>query len=187
MLIYNLYVFSMDFNLKSKSRFVLLHKFGIELWLSWYWYCPSLLSFCSHLSDINSRFLKKILFILERHTERGRDIGRGKSKLPEGSPLWDSIPGPQDQDPSWRQTLNCWATQSPEIHHFKLYGSVVLTIFRLVQPSPLSHSKTFSSPLKGTPYTVSSHSSFLSPPTQPATHLSLWNCLFWTFHLNRIT
>ena len=25
--------------------------------------------------------------------ERGRDIGRGKSRLPKGSPMWDSIPG----------------------------------------------------------------------------------------------
>ena len=38
----------------------------------------------------------KILFILERHTERGRDIGRGRSRLPVGIPMWDSIPGLQD-------------------------------------------------------------------------------------------
>ena len=30
-----------------------------------------------------------------RDTERGRDIGRGRSKLPMGSPMWDSIPGPR--------------------------------------------------------------------------------------------
>ena len=30
-------------------------------------------------------FLKKILFIHERHTERGRDIGRGRSRLSVGS------------------------------------------------------------------------------------------------------
>ena len=29
-----------------------------------------------------------------RDTGRGRDIGRGKSRLPAGSQLWDSIPGP---------------------------------------------------------------------------------------------
>ena len=34
----------------------------------------------------------------ERHTERGRDIGRGRSRLPVVSLMRDSIPGPQDQD-----------------------------------------------------------------------------------------
>ena len=29
----------------------------------------------------------KILFIHERHTERGRGIGRGGSRLPTGSPM----------------------------------------------------------------------------------------------------
>ena len=33
----------------------------------------------------------------ERERERGRDTGRGRSRLPVGSPMWDSIPGPQDQ------------------------------------------------------------------------------------------
>ena len=37
-------------------------------------------------------FFFKILFIdsLETHREKGRDIGRGRSKLPAGSPMWDS-------------------------------------------------------------------------------------------------
>ena len=43
------------------------------------------------------------LFIHERHTEKGRDTGRGKSRLPVGSPMWDSIPGLWDQDLSRRQ------------------------------------------------------------------------------------
>ena len=33
----------------------------------------------------------------ERERERGRDTGRGKSRLHAGSPMWDLIPGPQDQ------------------------------------------------------------------------------------------
>ena len=37
----------------------------------------------------------KILLINERHTERGR----GKSKLPSGSLMWDSIPGPRGSPP----------------------------------------------------------------------------------------
>ena len=45
--------------------------------------------------------------------ERGRDMGRGKSRLPAGSPMRDSIPGPRDHDLSQRQMLNHWATQVP--------------------------------------------------------------------------
>ena len=29
----------------------------------------------------------------------GRDIGRGRSRLPEGSLMWDWIPEPQDYNP----------------------------------------------------------------------------------------
>ena len=43
-----------------------------------------------------SRLLLKILIIHERHSERGRDIGRGGSRLPVGTPMQDSIPGPGD-------------------------------------------------------------------------------------------
>ena len=32
--------------------------------------------------------------------ERGRDIGRGRSRLPVGSPLWDLIPVPHDRNVS---------------------------------------------------------------------------------------
>ena len=39
-------------------------------------------------------FFFKILFIHERHTERGRDIGRGSSRLLTGSLMWDLIPDP---------------------------------------------------------------------------------------------
>ena len=31
-----------------------------------------------------------------RDRARGRDTGRGRSRLHAGSPMWDSIPGPQD-------------------------------------------------------------------------------------------
>ena len=58
-------------------------------------------------------FFFKILLIHERHKERRRDKGRGRSRLPAGSPMWNLIPGPQDHDLSWRQLLNHWATQAP--------------------------------------------------------------------------
>ena len=53
------------------------------------------------------------LFIHYRHTERGRDIGRRRSRLPEETPMWNSIPGLWDHDASQRQMLNYWATQVP--------------------------------------------------------------------------
>ena len=34
-----------------------------------------------------------------RDTARGRDIGRGGSRLPAGSQMWDSIPGLHDHAP----------------------------------------------------------------------------------------
>ena len=40
--------------------------------------------------------LTYLLFIHERHRERGRDIGRGRSRLHAGRPMQDSIPGPRD-------------------------------------------------------------------------------------------
>ena len=59
-------------------------------------------------------------------------------------------------------------------------------VFRVMQPSPLSNSRTFSSPEKETPYplAVTPH----SPPLwQPLIYfLSLWICLFWIFHTNGI-
>ena len=41
-----------------------------------------------------------------RDTKRARDIGRRRSRLLAGSPMWDSIPGPWDYNLSQRQMLN---------------------------------------------------------------------------------
>ena len=46
-----------------------------------------------------------------RQRERGRDTGRGRSRLHAGTPMWDSIPGLQDHALSRRQTLNHRTTQ----------------------------------------------------------------------------
>ena len=54
-----------------------------------------------------SFFKRFYLFNHKRHRERGRDIGRGRSRLPEGSSVWNSIPEPWDHDRSQRQMLNC--------------------------------------------------------------------------------
>ena len=55
-------------------------------------------SSCGTCSDLKRicflSFLFKIFFIHERHIERGRDIGKGRSRLPPGNLMWDLIPGP---------------------------------------------------------------------------------------------
>ena len=49
------------------------------------------------------------MIVTER--ERGRDTGRGRSRLHAGSPMWDSIPGLQDRALGQRQAPNRCATQ----------------------------------------------------------------------------
>ena len=49
-------------------------------------------------------FLIFYVFIHEGHTERGRDIRRGRSRFSAGSVMRDLMPGPQDHDLSPRQT-----------------------------------------------------------------------------------
>ena len=41
----------------------------------------------------------------DTHIDRGRDTGRGRSRLHAGSLMQDSIPGPQDHTLGLRQTL----------------------------------------------------------------------------------
>ena len=42
-------------------------------------------------------FLRFYLFSHERRRERGRDTSRGIIRFHAGKPMWDSIPGVQDQ------------------------------------------------------------------------------------------
>ena len=46
------------------------------------------------------------MIVTERERERGRDIGRGRSRLPVGCAMQDLIPGTPDHDRSQRQMLN---------------------------------------------------------------------------------
>ena len=46
------------------------------------------------------------LFMRDAERERGKHIGRGRSRLPVGTPMEDSILGPRDHDLSRRQMLN---------------------------------------------------------------------------------
>ena len=51
-------------------------------------------------------FFKAFIYLFMRDTERGRDTGRGRSRLHAGSPTWDSIPGPWGYTLGRKQTLN---------------------------------------------------------------------------------
>ena len=44
--------------------------------------------------------------MIDIERERGRDAGRGRSRLHAGSLTWDSIPGLQDRALGQRQALN---------------------------------------------------------------------------------
>ena len=59
----------------------------------------------SHVFTVTFLFFLKDLFIHERHRKRGRDTGRGRSRLPVGSPMWDWIPGPRDHAKAAAQPL----------------------------------------------------------------------------------
>ena len=78
------------------------------------WKCKQMKCFETFLNLWYFIFLRIYLLIHERHRERGRDIGRGRSRLLAGSPMWDLI-----LDPGIRlsrsQTLNCWATHKSQI------------------------------------------------------------------------
>ena len=80
-------------------------------------------------------FLRFYLFAHEKHTERerGRDTGRGRSRLHAGSLMWDSIPGPRGHVLGWRQTLNCWAPQASQ--HMLLW-IIVLKICIIILDTP---------------------------------------------------
>ena len=73
----------------------------------------SILSLAQYFLFIILDFLKDFIYLFMKDTqrERGRDTGRGRSRLHAGSPMWDSIPGLQDHTLGWRQMLNHWATQ----------------------------------------------------------------------------
>ena len=75
------------------------------------WFLPSVFLFFF--------FFRFYLFIHERDTERGRDTGRGKSRLCARSPMRDLIPGPQDHALSWKQMLNHWAIQASLLYFLK--------------------------------------------------------------------
>ena len=53
-----------------------------------------------NMTDWNYLSLLKDLFLHERHTEKGRDTGRGRNRLPVGNSMWDQ---------SWDSRIMPWA------------------------------------------------------------------------------
>ena len=78
-------------------------------------------------SSLNASFifLRFYLFMRAWGTERGRDIGRERSRLLAGSPMRNLILGLHDHALGRRQALNCWATQafSECIFYLSLYSN----------------------------------------------------------------
>ena len=82
------------------------------------WSLPSkcFWGFCFFCSYSEFSLFWDFIYLFLRDTEkRGRDIGRGRSRFPVWSPMWDSILGPRDHDLSRRHTLSHWATQMPPL------------------------------------------------------------------------
>lgn len=68
-------------------------------------------------------------------------------------------------------------------------SNVIYYVHNVVQPSPLSSSKTFSSPQNKTPYPLRSHFRFPPPPSPwqpPVCFLTFWIYLFQIFHTKEI-
>ena len=114
-------------------------------------------------------FLRFYLFIHKRHTERGKDTGRGRSRLHAGIPLWDSIPGLQGHALGQRQALNRGATQgSPDSSVLPAGSRASLTgsnDFLLSGPAPRSQSRRHppASCLSRLPF----HTGHFQPPQCP--------------------
>ena len=67
-------------------------------------------------------FLRFYLFIHERHTERGRGVGRGRSRLLTGNLMWDSIPRPGSRPGQKADAQPLSHPGIPVVDYFELEG-----------------------------------------------------------------
>ena len=63
-------------------------------------------------------FFLRFFYLFMRDTEKGRDKGRGGSRLHAGSPTWDSILGLQDHAP--QAEGRCSTSEPPRSPHERL-------------------------------------------------------------------
>ena len=71
-------------------------------------------------------FFKILLFIHERHKERGRDIGRSRSRLFAGSIMWDSISGPSRSQPELK--VDAQPLSHPDAPTMRFSGTISNTV-----------------------------------------------------------
>ena len=84
-------------------------------------------------ADYGGFFLKIYLFM--RDTERGKDTGRGRSRLHAGSPMRDLILSLQDHVLGRRQALNRWATQgSPRLYCYQISTALCFAVMLQLCP-----------------------------------------------------
>ena len=61
--------------------------------------------------------------------ERGRDTGRGRSRLHAGNLMWDLIPETRDHALSQRETLNHWAAEASHDSFFFWLSFPIIQLF----------------------------------------------------------
>ena len=68
-------------------------------------------------------------FMIDLERERGRDTGRGRSRLHAGNLTRDSIPGLQDHTLGQRQALNRWTAELPrDPSHWEFHRNCIESI-----------------------------------------------------------
>ena len=119
----------------GQVRLILFHLPMILKSIFWYLFSFYTLFFLWPFHSVFCLFLD-FIYLFMRDTQREAETqGRGRSRLPVGSPMQDSIAGPWDHDLSQRQMLNCWATQAPCI----LFLNTFLLILKIIY----SHCREF--------------------------------------------
>ena len=116
-------------------------------------------------------FFEDFIYLFMRDT----DWGRGRGKLPVGSPMWDSISGPWDHNLSRRQRLNHWATQLPLVWSFVSFSPVRTSCLLLGICGPWASSLV--SPLLDYTFPFTSTRSRNSPVHPGTTWSSGWEAL----------
>ena len=78
----------------------------------------------------NLFFIKDFIYLLMIDTERSRDIGRWRSRLPLESLMWDLFLGPWDHNLSQRQMLN---TEPPRAQFLCIFQDKIKWKFRTLK------------------------------------------------------
>ena len=68
--------------------------------------------------EVRSFFFLRFIYLFVKDTEKGRDTGRGRSRLHVGCPMWDSIPDPRIMP--WAEG-GCSTTEPPRHPWSQIY------------------------------------------------------------------